>query len=120
MSRLFSSAVRKSIRLLPMPKLSPSMISGIIKKWHIRPGASTKSYQLVVEISTNTLTKLGNNKIEVMDVEIIEDTFLAQILVQEGEPVNVGGPIAVFCEESSEMEEACKLQVVFSFTNCSC
>ncbi len=88
------------------------MTTGVIKKWHIQPGSSTKSYQLVVEISTNTLTKLGNYKIDIMDVEIIEDTILAQILVQEGQSVNVGGPIAVFCEDESEMEEACKLQVV--------
>ncbi len=99
------------VRLLPMPKLSPSMLSGTVQRWLISPGTLTKPYQLVLEISTESLLKIGMKK-EVMDVEIIEDLYLSKILVKEGQSIKVGSPLAIFCEEESDIDAASQLEVM--------
>ncbi len=111
MRRWFSSSIKHvGVRLLPMPKLSPSMVSGKVEKWRIKPGDQIQPYQLILEISTESLLKIGIQK-DIMDIEIIEDAYLAKILVNEGESIRVGGPIAIFCEEKQNITSAAQIQV---------
>ncbi len=46
-----------------------------------------------------------------MDIEIIEDAYLVKVLVNVGDTVKVGTPIAIFCEEEHQTKEAGDLKV---------
>ncbi len=107
--RRFGNIATAGAKLLPMPKLSPSMEFGTVEKWLIKPGSLTKSYQLVLEISTES--PLNSSVNYIMDVEITEDLYLSKILVKEGQQVKAGSPIAIFCEDEDQIEIANKLQV---------
>ena len=92
------------VKYLPMPRLSPSMQKGKILKWFIKPKDFVKSYQLILEISTKTLQEVNNEENEsVMEIELLEDMFVADILVKEGEECKVGQAIASFCDEEEDI-----------------
>lgn len=110
--RRFSTIVSKGIRILPMPKLSPSMVSGTIEKWLIEPGTLTDPYQLIAEISTDSLLYVKESHKDILDIEIIEETYLARILVEKGRSVRVGSPIAVFCDDVGQINEAKAIEVM--------
>ena len=94
-----------------MPKLSPTMTGGTIEKWTIKPGDLTEQYQLIAEISTKSLLKVSDGQKEVLEVEIIEEAFLAKVLVEVGETVPVGCPIALFCEDESFINKVSSVNV---------
>ena len=70
-----------------MPKLSPTMTHGTIKKWHVTPGSALEPYQLIVEIATTSLTKESTETQEedIMEVEILEDMFIVEMIGKEGD-----------------------------------
>lgn len=107
--RRFGSVAAASAKLLPMPKLSPDMEFGTVEKWMIKPGSLIKPYQLVLEISTESA--LNSSVIYIMEVEITEKLYLSKILVKDGQKVNVGSPIAIFCKDEDQIEIASKLEV---------
>eukprot|EP01035_Chromulina_nebulosa_P020628 gene20628-26745_t len=85
-----------------MPQLSPTMLSGVITKWHIKETDLIIPYQLVIEISTNSLTNTSN-EVSVMEVEVVEgELYVDKLLVKEGEIVNVGKPIAILKENKGD------------------
>ncbi len=51
-------------------------------------------------VSTRSLLKEGNEEI-LMDVEILEDVFVAEILIKEGSDVIVGQRVALLCEDKN-------------------
>ncbi|MGA0600643.1 pyruvate dehydrogenase complex E1 component subunit beta [Caulobacter sp. KR2-114] len=69
-----------------MPALSPTMEEGTLAKWHIKPGDTVKSGDVIAEIETDKAT---------MEVEAVDEGVVEAILVPEGaEEVKVNTPIA--------------------------
>lgn len=68
-----------------MPRLSDTMTEGAIASWHKQPGDSVAPGDILVEIETDKA---------LMEQEAYDAGILAEILVQEGENVAIGTPIA--------------------------
>jgi pyruvate dehydrogenase E1 component beta subunit len=69
-----------------MPALSPTMEEGTLAKWHVKPGDTVKSGDVIAEIETDKAT---------MEVEAADDGVVEALLVPEGtEEVKVNTPIA--------------------------
>ncbi|MDQ0867500.1 dihydrolipoamide acetyltransferase family protein [Arthrobacter globiformis] len=68
-----------------MPRLSDTMTEGAIATWHKKPGDSVAPGDLLVEIETDKA---------LMEQEAYDAGILVEILVQEGENVAIGTPIA--------------------------
>jgi pyruvate dehydrogenase E2 component (dihydrolipoamide acetyltransferase) len=74
-----------------MPALSPTMTEGNLAKWHVKPGDTVSSGDVVAEIETDKAT---------MEVEAVDEGTVGKILVDEGtEGVPVNEPIAILLEE---------------------
>lgn len=84
-----------------------------IKKWHISKSQAVRSYQLALEISVNDLTQesMETKSEHLMDIEILEDMYVARILGVEGQTYAAGDPIALFCEEKEEITKADDIDV---------
>lgn len=78
---------------LTMPKLSPTMTSGTVAKWHKKPGDRVENGDLLLEISTDKAT---------IEHTALDEGWMRQILVQEGEDAMVNQPIAVLSESKEE------------------
>src|SRR5579859_2132494 len=71
---------------ITMPRLSDTMQEGTIARWLKKPGDEIKKGDVLAEIETDKAT---------MDLEAYEAGTLQQIIVQEGETVPIGQPVAV-------------------------
>lgn len=76
-----------------MPKLSPTMTSGSIAKWHKKAGDHVAAGELLIEISTDKATVEHN---------ALDEGYLRKILAKEGEEVAVNQPLAIFSETKDE------------------
>ena len=117
-ARRMSSNVRPnlkfegSVRLLPMPQLSPHMISGTLLKWYAKEGAIIPAYELIADVRPDQLTELKEfDERTDMELELQEDMFIAKYLCHEGQEVKGGAPLAILCEMEEDIEEAKKLVV---------
>ena len=80
---------------ITMPALSPTMESGTLAKWHVKPGDEVHAGDLIAEIETDKAT---------MEVEAVDEGVVLEILVPEGSeevPVN-----AVIARLKGDGEEA--------------
>ncbi|MGZ8407149.1 MAG: pyruvate dehydrogenase complex E1 component subunit beta [Caulobacteraceae bacterium] len=69
-----------------MPALSPTMEEGTLAKWHVKPGDTIASGDVIAEIETDKAT---------MEVEAVDEGTVSELLVAEGtEGVKVNTPIA--------------------------
>ncbi len=68
-----------------MPRLSDTMTEGAIAVWHKKPGDQVEPGDVLVEIETDKA---------LMEQEAYDAGTLSEILVQEGENVAIGTPIA--------------------------
>lgn len=75
---------------ITMPKLSDTMEEGTLLKWFKREGDYVQQGEALFEVETDKA---------VMEVESFVSGVLSHILVQEGEKVTVGTPIAIVGEE---------------------
>ena len=76
---------------ITMPALSPTMESGTLAKWHVKPGDRVKPGDVIAEIETDKAT---------MEVEAVDEGTVTEILVPEGtEEVKVNAVIARLAEE---------------------
>ena len=74
-----------------MPALSPTMTEGNLAKWHVKPGDTVSSGDIVAEIETDKAT---------MEVEAVDEGTVGKLLVEEGtEGVPVNQAIAILLEE---------------------
>ena len=106
-----------SVRLLPMPQLSPHMISGKLLKWYAKEGAIIPAYELIADVRPDQLTELRElDERADMELELQEDMFIAKYLCHEGQEVKGGAPLAILCEMEEDIEEAKKLVVRRFFT----
>lgn len=78
---------------LNMPKLSPTMESGTIAKWHVKEGDEVEVGQLLMEVSTDKAT---------VEYNAIDAGFIRKILVQEGGSAEINQPLAVLSEKAEE------------------
>lgn len=117
MTSALDAAINSKTRILPMPKLSPTMTHGTIKKWHVIAGSPLEPYQLIVEIATTSLTMESTEAKEedIMEVEILEDMFLVDIIGKEGDTFVPGKPIAILCDDLDDMQvvEALKVSILY-------
>lgn len=78
---------------LTMPKLSPTMETGVIAKWHKKVGDRVEAGDVLLEVSTDKAT---------VEHTALDEGYLRKILINEGEEAKVNDPIAVFTEELAE------------------
>lgn len=81
---------------LKMPKLSPTMEGGQIVKWHKKEGDAVKGGDLLFEVATDKAT---------VEYEALDEGFLRQILIKEGEEAQVNQGVAVFTASQDESIE---------------
>ncbi len=79
-----------------MPKLSPTMETGVIAKWHKQEGDKVDSGDVLLEITTDKATVEHN---------ALDEGFVRKILIQEGESAIINQPIAVFSADEKESIE---------------
>ena len=71
---------------ITMPALSPTMETGTLAKWLVKPGDAVKSGDILAEIETDKAT---------MEVESVDEGTVAELLVSAGqEDIKVGAVIA--------------------------
>lgn len=76
-----------------MPKLSPTMESGHIVKWHQGEGDLVKEGDLLIEVATDKAT---------VEYNALDGGYLRKRLVGEGAEAQVNQPIAIFSESADE------------------
>lgn len=79
-----------------MPKLSPTMETGIIAKWHKSEGDRVDAGDLLLEITTDKATVEHN---------ALDEGWLKKILIPEGQNATINQAIAVFTAEENESIE---------------
>ncbi|KNE58313.1 pyruvate dehydrogenase complex dihydrolipoamide acetyltransferase [Allomyces macrogynus ATCC 38327] len=83
--------------VINMPALSPTMTQGNIGAWKKQIGDTIVPGDVLVEIETDKAQ---------MEFECQEEGILAKILLEQGaKDVPVGSPIAVMCEEASDVAQ---------------
>ena len=86
--------------LLKMPKLSPTMESGVIVKWNKKEGEQIKAGEILIEVATDKAT---------VEHEALDDGWLRRILVKEGDEAQVNQPIAIVTTEQNESIEGVQI-----------
>ena len=76
---------------ITMPQLGETVTEGTITKWHKAVGDAVKEDEVLYEVSTDKV-----------DTEVTAPTsgFLAEIVVQEGDTVDVGTKLAVISSDA--------------------
>nr|XP_023880309.1 dihydrolipoyllysine-residue acetyltransferase component 1 of pyruvate dehydrogenase complex, mitochondrial [Quercus suber] len=91
----FSSA-DSSHTVLQMPAMSPTMSQGNIARWRKKEGDRIEVGDVLCEIETDKAT---------LELESLEEGFLAKILVPDGsKDVPVGQPIAITVEDQDDIQ----------------
>lgn len=80
--------------ILEMPKLSDTMVEGVVAAWHKKVGESVETGELLAEIETDKAT---------MELESFFDGTLLYIEVKEGGMVPVGQLLAVIGEKDEDV-----------------
>jgi pyruvate dehydrogenase E2 component (dihydrolipoamide acetyltransferase) len=81
---------------LTMPKLSPTMEQGTLVKWHKKVGDSVQPGDVLFDVATDKAT---------VEYNALDEGWIRQILVQEGQEAIVNQPIAVLTAEQNESLE---------------
>lgn len=82
-------------QVLPMPSLSPTMTEGTISSWKVSEGDEVKQGDTLAEVNTDKAS---------MEMEAMEEGFVARILVQAGEEsIPVGQPVAIIAENQEDV-----------------
>ena len=88
-----STATREST-VFRMPSLGADMTEGRITEWLIAPGDRVERGQIVVIVETDKSD---------IEVEVFESATVVELLVGEGELVDVGTPIARFKDAAADL-----------------
>nr|XP_046174175.1 dihydrolipoyllysine-residue acetyltransferase component of pyruvate dehydrogenase complex, mitochondrial-like [Oncorhynchus gorbuscha] len=88
---VFASGTQRFYSLPPhqkveLPALSPTMQTGTIARWEKKEGDKINEGDLIAEVETDKAT---------VGFELLEDCYLAKILVAEGTGVSVGSVICI-------------------------
>jgi len=92
------------------------MTGGILKKLYIHPGKYVAAYDLVFDITTQTLLNIPSNNnddddVIEMQIEVMEDMYVAKIFQEEGSVVQIGQPIAILCDSIDDLDHTKDFQV---------
>jgi pyruvate dehydrogenase E2 component (dihydrolipoamide acetyltransferase) len=79
--------------LLTMPALSPTMETGVISAWNKKVGDKIEPGDLLAEVETDKA---------VMEWEAADEGLLREILVQPGQELSVGTPVAILADSAQE------------------
>lgn len=88
---------------LYMPKLTPTMESGTLVKWHKEEGDEVKAGDLLFEVATDKAT---------VEYNAIDSGWLAKLLIQENTDAKVNQPVAILTERKGESIEGYKPESV--------
>jgi pyruvate dehydrogenase E2 component (dihydrolipoamide acetyltransferase) len=86
-----------------MPKMSDTMIEGVIAKWLKKEGDVVKSGDIIAEVETDKAT---------MELENYEDGTLLYIGAQEGQGIIVDGIIAIVGEPGTDFQPILAAELV--------
>ena len=89
---------------MPMPRLSPSMRTGVLHRWLISVGDELDSMEVACEVETRELTDDADDGSKVLQIEAHEDGFLAAVLVAEGSTAKPDEAIAVIVDSIEDIE----------------
>jgi len=106
----------RNFRLLVMPKLSPTMEQGLIRKLLIKPSQYTEPYQHVMDISVHSMLN-SSNDVQEMEIELHDESYVVSIFpeAQEGCTLKVGEPIALLCDDKSDLLNADGIEISKSY-----
>lgn len=90
---------------LTMPKLSPTMEEGTLVKWHKKVGDQVQVGDVLFEVATDKAT---------VEHQALDEGWLRQILVEEGEEAVVNQPLAILTADPKESIEGYQPQGVAS------
>jgi pyruvate/2-oxoglutarate dehydrogenase complex dihydrolipoamide acyltransferase (E2) component len=102
--RGFSSHLDDAVAVLPLPKLSHEMEDGWVAKWRVTEGQRIAEFDVICEVATENLTEAGYRvgafagRTVTLLLEAQEEGYVHSLLVQEGQRVPVGRPIAIICD----------------------
>lgn len=82
--------------IIEMPKLSDTMTEGTLGEWLKNEGDQIESGDIIARVETDKAT---------MDLESFESGILLKRVIQEGETVPTGAPVAVVGEAGEEVDE---------------
>lgn len=82
---------------ITMPRLSDTMETGTIVKWHVAAGDAVSAGDVIADVETDKAT---------MEMQCYDDGTMVSIVVNEGSPVEVGTVVAVMAEEDEEVGDA--------------
>lgn len=84
-------------QVIPFPSLSPTMTQGGIASWRKAEGDAVATGDILAEVQTDKA---------VMEMESMEDGYLAKILVPSGDAddIPVGKPVCVMCENEEDVD----------------
>ena len=80
-----------------LPKMGMAMEEGSLVRWLVQKGDRVELGQALCEVSTD--------KVE-MELESEHAGFVAQLIADEGETLNVGSPIALIVDTAEEVDSA--------------
>lgn len=86
-------------RLMPMPRLSPSMTLGTLQRWAIAEGDEIDDMESACEVWLDTLTDDPEDGDFVLEIEVHEVGYCARLLLQPGQTAAPDEAIAVIVEE---------------------
>ena len=72
--------------IVRMPKMSDTMVEGVIAKWHKKVGDTVKAGELMAEIETDKAT---------MDYESFNTGTVLYLGAKEGQPVKINDVLAI-------------------------
>ena len=107
-SKLFHTASAtldlNKLRVVRMPSLSPTIKSAKLLKLHITEGQLVSPYDLCFEVLAKGLTSQSTTDESWMEIEVIEDMYVAKMLCIPGEVLEVDSPIALLCENKEDIQ----------------
>lgn len=95
---LVSSAALNDDHPIAMPALSPTMESGTIKEWLVKPGDQVEEGDELCTVETDKA---------VVSYETLQEGTIAKIFMEAGSGAKVGDIIAVMVDEGDDWQ-ACK------------
>jgi len=102
-----STPLHERVLRLEMPPLSEGFTTGVLTKWGASSGQEMPMYGVVFNCLAATMTdelKASGKSVDVV-VETLDEGFLSDVLVEEGEVVAKGHLLAVLVEDESDLEE---------------
>jgi len=85
-----------AIHEVKMPAQSPTMKTGVIKKWNVSVGDEVSEGDSLADLETDKA---------VISIDTQEPGFVGKILLKEGIPTEVGKIIALLVDEKSELKD---------------